>query len=136
MSGSKYGFGTEERFGRAAKSLGDSAEAPGPGSYDDKGILGEQASSKLRTESAFGFGSSNREHISKVFVSDMHARAAGTSNNGNFSPSPNAYTLTNGIGVQPTSRGRSAPSWGFGKQSRFAAGAYETGSPGPGAYAI
>lgn len=135
MAGSKYGFGTEERFGRVARQLGDAAEAPGPGSYDDKGVLGEQASSKVSTVASFGFGSSNREHISRVFVSDMHARAAGTSNNGNFSPSPNAYTLTNGIGVQPTSRGRSAPSWGFGTGSRFRAGAYETGTPGPGAYA-
>lgn len=136
LRGAKYGFGTDERFNRLARELSDAADLPGPGSYDDKGIMGEQTSSRLATEPAFGFGTSNREHISKVFVSDMHARASGSSNMGNFSPSPNAYTLNNGIGVQPTTRGRSAPTWGFGTASRFKDGAYETGSPGPGAYAI
>ena len=41
--------------------LGDASGLPGPGSYDDKGTLGSQRSSRLTTQPAFGFGSSNRE---------------------------------------------------------------------------
>jgi len=132
--GPKYGFGTDERFNRLARELGDASGLPGPGSYDDKGTLGSQRSSRLTTQPAFGFGSSNREHIAKVFVSDMHSKSAGNSYS-TYSPGPNAYSLTPSVGVQSTSRGRSAPSWGFGTASRFKNGAYETGSPGPGAYA-
>lgn len=54
---------------------------------------------------------------------------------GNFTPGPPAYNIPNGIGIQPTSRGRSAPSWGFGKDRRYKDNTYETISPGPGAYA-
>jgi len=134
LAGPKYGFGTDERFNRLARELGDAAGLPGPGSYDDSGNFGPQHSSRLVTEPAFGFGSSNREHIAKVFVSDMHAKSSGGSFS-SFSPGPNAYSPAPSIGIQATSRGRSAPSWGFGKSTRFKQGAYETGSPGPGAYA-
>jgi len=80
------------------------------------------------------YGTVRREHIAKVFVSDMHAKSSGGSFS-SFSPGPNAYSPAPSIGIQATSRGRSAPSWGFGKSTRFKQGAYETGSPGPGAYA-
>ena len=93
----KYGFGTDERFNRLARQLNDAAESPGPGSYDDKGILGEQRSSKRVTEPAFGFGSSNREHISRVFVSDMHARASGSAVRGADEPPRRVLTRRAGV---------------------------------------
>ena len=37
--------------------------------------------------------------------------------------------------MQLASRGRSAPSWGFGKATRFDSKAYATDTPGPGSYA-
>jgi hypothetical protein len=193
LAGYKFGFGTEERFGRTARQLHDAAESPGPGSYEDKGVLGQQSSSKLDTVASFGFGSSTREHVARVFCNDMMARASGRSGMGarsliwnpdasrrlappplpsipfhlldprlwpecasasgprllltplrppappppagNFTPGPPAYNIPNGIGIQPTSRGRSAPSWGFGKDRRYKDNTYETISPGPGAYA-
>ena len=181
MAGYKFGFGTEERFGRTARQLHDAAESPGPGSYEDKGVLGQQSSSKLDTVASFGFGSSTREHVARVFCNDMMARASGRSGMGasrrlappplpsipwtpasglngppllaraffsrpcapsfhpppagNFTPGPPAYNIPNGIGIQPTSRGRSAPSWGFSKDRRYKDNTYETISPGPGAYA-
>ena len=39
------------------------------------------------------------------------------------------------IGSQPSTRGKTAPGWGFGKANRFRDN-YDTGTPGPGAYAI
>ena len=82
MAGYKFGFGTEERFGRTARQLHDAAESPGPGSYEDKGVLGQQSSSKLDTVASFGFGSSTREHVARVFCNDMMARASGRSGMG------------------------------------------------------
>ena len=51
-----------------------------------------------------------------------------------YSPGP-CYSLTSSVGAQPSTRGRTAPGWGFGKSNRFAV-ARDTGTPGPGAYAI
>lgn len=82
LAGYKFGFGTEERFGRTARQLHDAAESPGPGSYEDKGVLGQQSSSKLDTVASFGFGSSTREHVARVFCNDMMARASGRSGMG------------------------------------------------------
>ena len=86
------------------------------------------------TEPAFGFGSSDREHSARCFVSDLHSKSSG----GAFgaSPGPGVYTPASSIGVQATSRGKSAPSWGFGKASRFKGAFADNGTPGPGAYAI
>ena len=134
MSGPQYGFGTDGRFHRAARGLGDSAQTPGPGSYEDRGLLGEQRSSRLPSQPAFGFGSSNREQRARVYVSDLHCRASADVSCA--SPAPTSYRVNEAIGVQASTRGRSAPSWGFGRARRFKPDANETGSPGPGAYSI
>ena len=123
----------------------------------------------------FGFGTSNREHSARIFVSDMHAKSGaavayaprlanlrlvrpsarllayvGSSPHSLHlpppvthsaspryatSPGPGVYSLNSSIGAQATSRGRSAPSWGFGKATRFDNRAYTTDTPGPGSYA-
>lgn len=50
-------------------------------------------------------------------------------------PGPGVYALNSSIGKQATSRGRSAPTWGFGKASRFDSKMYASDTPGPGSYA-
>jgi len=134
LGGPRYGFGTDGRFNRLARHLNDSSELPGPGSYSADSTLGSQLSSRLTTQPAFGFGSSEREHTARIFVSDLHSKSSG----GAFgsSPGPGVYSQPSSIGTQATSRGRSAPSWGFGKANRFKANFADNGTPGPGAYAI
>ena len=79
---------------------------PGPGSYDDKGTLGDQRSSRLVSEPAFGFGSSTREHSSRVFVSSLHAKSSGS---GSCSPGPSAYGPISSIGAQVRAVSSSTP---------------------------
>ena len=75
LSGPKYGFGTDDRFQRLGRRLSYAADLPGPGSYSSDSTLGSQRSSRLTTQPAFGFGTSNREHLARIFVSDMHAKS-------------------------------------------------------------
>jgi len=134
LAGPRYGFGTDGRWKRIQRNHNDSRELPGPGSYTHATMLGSQTSSRLTTEPAFGFGSSDREHSARCFVSDLHSKSSG----GAFgaSPGPGVYSPVSSIGAQATSRGKSAPSWGFGKANRFKANFADNGTPGPGAYAI
>jgi len=135
LAGPKYGFGTDERYQRRDRHLNDETELPGPGAYSSDSLVGgTQRSSRLTTQPAFGFGSSNREHSSRIFVSDLHAKSGG-SNAYNTSPGPAVYSLNSSIGTQTTTRGKSASSWGFGKATRFDNKAYATDTPGPGSYA-
>ena len=131
LAGPKYGFGTDDRFQRLGRQLSDASELPGPGSYSSDSTLGANRSSKITTEPAFGFGSSNRDHTAKIFLSDLHAKSGAAPR---YSPGPSVYTLNSSIGRQSTSRGRSAPTWGFGKASRFNDRTYMTDTPGPGSY--
>ena len=135
LAGSKYSFGTNERFQREARQLGDAAELPGPGSYSADTTLGTQRSSRLVTQPAFGFGSSNREQSARVFVSEFHSKSS-SSGDYSKSPGPGVYALSSSIGSQASTRGRTAPTWGFGKASRFKDNIFDNGTPGPGAYAI
>ena len=81
---------------------------------------------------AFGFGSSDREHSARCYVSELHSKS--TAGVHGSSPGP-AYRPVSSMGNQATSRGTTAPQWGFGKANRFK-GLCDNGIPGPGAYAI
>lgn len=131
--GSKWGFGTDGRFTREQRQLSDAADTPGPGTYSSDNAQVWASSSREVKQPSFGFGTSNREHMAKVFVSNVHAGASG----GAFvySPGPASYRLNSSIGNQTSTRGRTAPTWGFAKANRFR-DKYDTGTPGPGAYAI
>jgi hypothetical protein len=133
LAGPKYGFGTDDRFNRLGRQLSDASMLPGPGSYSSDSTLGSQHSSRLTTQPAFGFGSSNREHAAKIFLSDLHSKSGGSSAYVT-SPGPGVYNAASSVGRQATSRGRSAPTWGFGKASRFNDRTYMTDTPGPGSY--
>jgi hypothetical protein len=134
LEGKEYGFGTDDRFQRLGRHLADSAELPGPGSYQHDSTFNTQHSSSRRTDSSFGFGTSNRAIQAKTFISEFHAKSSPGAHP--TSPGPAVYNSAPSIGTQSTTRGRSSSSWGFGKATRFPVGAYATGSPGPGAYAI
>ena len=134
----EFGFGTDDRWQRLSRNLSDSAELPGPGSYHHDSTFNTQHSSKRRTDSSYGFGTSNRDMQSKVFLSEFHAKSSGGPGQV-LSPGPASgvgSTSAPAIGKQNTTRGRSASAWAFGKMDRFPKGAYATISPGPGAYAI
>ena len=105
LSGSKYGFGTERRLGTSREDAA-SAAIPGPGAYRTTSSVGFQHSSSHQTQPAFGFGSSNREHAAKLYVSNAMSRGSG------YSPGP-CYSLTSSVGAQPSTRGRTAPGWAF-----------------------
>jgi len=131
MEGSKYGFGTDGRFTREQRQLSDSSEMPGPGTYSNDAAHAQFSSREVKQPS-FGFGTSNREHAAKVFVSSAHAAGSGAFV---YSPGPASYRSNSSIGSQASTRGRTAPTWGFGTANRFR-DKYDTGTPGPGAYAV
>lgn len=134
LDGSEYGFGTDERYMRRDRMLNDQGELPGPGSYDHDSTFNQQHSSSRRTDSRYSFGSSDRAMQAKTFVSEFHAKASPGAHP--TSPGPAVYNAAPSIGVQATTRGKSASAWGFSKATRFPTGAYANDSPGPGAYAI
>jgi len=133
----QHTFGTQLRGVRWAGELG-----PGPGDYKIKDrTFGQQHVSRRETAPAFGFGSSDRDTQAKVFVSQAMAENPSTVAN-SLSPGP-AYMGASGIGKQKLTRGRSAPSWGFGTAPRFKGNGGMRSSPGsasadvtpgPGAY--
>lgn len=131
MTGPHYGFGTEQRGDHRHEKA--KAGLPGPGAYDMDSTLGSQSSSAIPTAACFGFGSSNREQSARLFISQLHSSTNGGAHSA--SPGPSMYTLNPSIGKQMTSRGKTASSWGFGKANRFK-NVGESGTPGPGAYAI
>lgn len=136
-SAPKYGFGTAERFSRVAQKLGSNWDTPGPAGYDTSAGttgVGVQQSSRVVSQPSFGFGSSTRHQRSRLFVSDGHSRSNGGAHA--CSPGPAVYPSTSSIGSQYSTRGHTSPGWGFSKASRFRTGSDDTGTPGPGAYAI
>lgn len=60
LAGHEYGFGSDDRFQRLGRHLADASELPGPGSYDHDSTFNTQHSSSRRTDSSYGFGTSNR----------------------------------------------------------------------------
>lgn len=137
LAGSKYGFGTAARFSRVAQKQGSDWDSPGPAAYDTSAGttgVGSQLSSRCESQPRFGFGSSERSHRAKMFVSDTHARSVAGEHA--CSPGPAVYHGPSSIGAQRSTRGQTAPTWGFSKASRFRTNSDDTGTPGPGAYAI
>ena len=81
----------------------------------------------------FGFGSSNRDHQAKVYISAEHEK---TTPGGLGAPGPGQYPIGGTTGKQVRSNERTASSWGFGTSARFRATAKQAGTPGPGAYVV
>mmetsp|Transcript_9440 Transcript_9440/g.25619 ORF Transcript_9440/g.25619 Transcript_9440/m.25619 type:complete len:94 (+) Transcript_9440:775-1056(+) len=85
-------------------------ETPGPGQYDSYSSVGNQKYSTKKTQPSYGFGTSNRDKQTKVFLSKEHV----TDNLGKGSPGPAAYNHTESIGKQTLARNTSAPAYTLG----------------------
>lgn len=82
----------------------------------------------------FGFGTSNRDNVAKVYVSEEHNKSL----HGCESPGPMMYSLDASVGRQHHSHKGNQPRWLFTSANRFA---YEhvnraATSPGPGSYVL
>ena len=86
-------FGTSERFPRPKTTGG----VPGPASYPAKGTFGRQVSG--RSAAAYGFGTSERQHTAKIFISEEHAKVNGSSD----APAP-IYKVPGSFGRQNESK--------------------------------
>lgn len=126
------GFGTDGRWTREQRRLSDASEQPGPGTYTMDAAKINMSSSRELKEPSFGFGTSNRDHAAKLFISNAHSDGSAEFV---YSPGPASYRVHGSMGCQASTRGRTAPMSSFGKANRFR-DKYDTGTPGPGAYAI
>ena len=117
-----FGFGSSTRDHSARLFVSDmhaksgaavTAKGPGPGVYSLNSSIGTQV------------------RPSRDLAHAPPPRASRTHPNPKRHPHPCCHPCC----AQATSRGHSAPSWGFGKASRFDGRAYTTDTPGPGSYA-
>lgn len=115
-SGPLFSFGTADRFQKPSADRAKRQTAvPGPGAYSAPSSIGRMVDSTHESAAQFGFGSSNRDHAAKVFLSAEQAKI----NFGLGSPGPSAYTARSGVGPQYSSRNETAPIYGFGSEERF-----------------
>jgi len=129
--------GKAERFPN-----GKEGWVPGPGAYgadDQRGRIapacGTQCASTKTTLPRYGFGTSNREHAAKVYLSPEHEKVTG----GRDAPGPGAYPIASMTGKTIASSTKvTGSSWGFGTSQRFAQ-QFKKGAmqgPGPGSYIV
>lgn len=115
---------------------------PGPGTYaaaDADGritqAVGPQVASTKQSMPRFGFGTSNREHANKVYLSPEHEKVTG----GRDAPGPGAYPIAPMTGnVIVSSTKATSQKWGFGTSKRFNE-TFKKGAmyaPGPGHYVV
>jgi hypothetical protein len=125
-----WGFGSADRFQGNTKP---SAQNPGPGAYDARSGLGVQVSSTKEQQPLYGFGTSTRDHVAKVFVSEEHNKSM----YGIDSPGP-VYTMDAAIGRQQLSQKSNGPAWVQGVAERWQYDHVKRAatSPGPGSYTL
>ena len=130
-------LGTAKRFPKDA-----TAWVPAPGHYGKDEMqgrvapgIGPQIISTSPSPPKFGFGSSNRDHAAKVYISRDHEAATG----GRDAPGPGQYPILPMTGNKVvTSNKTTSQAWGFGTSSRFP-DHFKKGAryyPGPGAYVV
>jgi len=130
------GFGTGLRFRprpNTAKTDGHAGNNPGPGHYAlPPASVGPQTLGRFRTEPLMGFGTAERKHVKKVWISQAHQK---TDMHGLASPGPATYALKSTMGKQDESILPSPSAWVFGSATRTDV---EPGkhSPGPAAYGL
>jgi len=125
-------FGSNQRF--RDPELERHKKLPGP-DYTQPSGVGVQPSSMKRSAPLPGFGTSDRNHMTKVFITPEHEKV----NFGKVSPGPLAYTLVPGVGRQLSSTKREAPSFGFGSNDRWYTrkmAIRHGNTPAPGAYNV
>eukprot|EP00322_Chrysochromulina_rotalis_P002286 CAMPEP_0115837084 /NCGR_PEP_ID=MMETSP0287-20121206/5039_1 /TAXON_ID=412157 /ORGANISM="Chrysochromulina rotalis, Strain UIO044" /LENGTH=311 /DNA_ID=CAMNT_0003290585 /DNA_START=17 /DNA_END=952 /DNA_ORIENTATION=+ len=130
------GFGTAERFRKrpdAMKTDGRFGNNPGPGAYaSPPASVGPQVLGRFKSEPLRGFGTAERKHVKKVWISQSHMK---TDMHGMHSPGPATYALKSTMGKQDESVIPSPPTWVFSSAARTEV---EPGkhSPGPAAYTL
>ena len=98
-------FGSTKRF--QYDHVKRAANSPGPGQYGYSTGVGRQSLSTRQSSPNFGFGTSDRSHQAKVYMSPEHEKM----NHGLQSPGPATYGLNGSVGVQRLSKDHSAASW-------------------------
>ena len=129
--------GTEKRFAKAATSW-----VPAPGHYGNNEAhgriapgIGPQIVSNSHSQPRFGFGTSNRDHAAKVYISKDHESSTG----GRDAPGPGQYPIASMTGNRIASSTKvTSQAWGFGSAPRFRDTFKKGGfyAPGPGAYVV
>jgi len=114
----QWQFGTADRFGKMSK---DVVKFPGPGGsaenpLEAKSSLGNQVASAQSSQPIYGMGTSTRDSVQKVFLSDRHSTSQFA---GVGSPGPAKYEMKSSFGKQDTSAQETPPSWVFGSNERF-----------------
>ena len=110
-----HSFGASHRYMLSAQKQATAA-VPGPGMYQTSGAVGTQRDSSKHSYSSWGFGTSTRADMAKVFVSPQHAK---TESGFIDSPGPAAYSFGGTFGRQSDSRRSSSQSFGMGTSDRF-----------------
>eukprot|EP01024_Parvocaulis_polyphysoides_P028180 TRINITY_DN25490_c0_g1_i3.p2 TRINITY_DN25490_c0_g1~~TRINITY_DN25490_c0_g1_i3.p2 ORF type:complete len:270 (-),score=29.72 TRINITY_DN25490_c0_g1_i3:241-1050(-) len=117
---------TESRFNydfvKRAKTV------PGAGQYGAIGSVGTQTEARKKSLPKYSFGSSNRDHFKKVFLSKDHEKSQYGAN----SPGPTTGVDFSGFGGQSISRKKTSERYKFGKSVRVTTTVTDT--PGPGTY--
>lgn len=99
---------------------------PAPNQYaTPPASVGPQTLGRFRTEPLVGFGTAERQHVRKVFISQAHQK---TDMHGMASPGPAKYNCKSTMGPQDTAP--SCPSYSF-ASSATANDKPGLGSPGP-----
>lgn len=130
-----WGFGSAQRFrpkSAPMKPDGHAGNNPGPGHYSTPpASVGPQVLGRLSSAPLMGFGTAERKHVRKVWISQEH-----TSKDlaGLESPGPAAqYSIPGTMGKQVHSTAESPPAWPFGSSAR-AKDQPGLASPGPAGY--
>ena len=93
-------FGSLERFKKQS-----GLNTPAPGTYVQPSAVGPQVNGRYESAPLPGFGTSTREHMTKVFMSPSHEK---TKSFGKASPGPQ-YSLQPSVGQQTLSSKRTSP---------------------------
>jgi len=137
------GFGTEVRGARFEPRH----SGPGPSDYAVKNAtFGIQPISRRETAPNFGFGTSNREHQSRLYISNSMSQSPSTADPRKVSTPGPQYLTVSAFAKQPLTNSRSSARYGFGTAPRFkgnsgmrstpGAGGDSMFTPGPGAYNV
>jgi len=140
-SAPNYGFGSGTRetqskvfISQEHAALAVNPLSPGPAMYSTVASVGPQVNSAMESAPRYGFGTSDRDDVAKVYISHEHEK---TMPGGLFAPGPQ-YNFETGIGQQVTSQKATLPLYGFGSSTRehqqkvYISAEHEKVSGGPG----
>jgi len=128
-SSPQWVFGSGARFVEEFKKENN----VGPGSYDLKSSLAPQFNSAQENSPVYSMGTSTREKVQSVYVSQAHSNSALAGITTRAVP---FYSLPPGVGKQTSSQKGSQPSWVFSSSKRFEDPALKLAAkmPAPGCY--